>query len=586
MILDLAIFIIALHTMLQIFQPKVGGYGTLDNGLYPWRYYVYGIAAVLPTGWTALSFVGTHGGFVSQGPTCSLPLRPYWYRLAISWIPRYVIMIVVVTMYSIIYVHVGRQNGTFSLFGLFKVKQPWETVVTPSRVIQTGIDGVNERKHQVSRYNLRVDTGAETGPTQVLPRLDIPEKAASNHSRKISDGTTLVSQNSMDFAYTKPILVSPQYNEDTSRLVAPRLDGMIDRQTERKRSLKDRVSVFVKSPISPTASAMSPLPPPETQLIGKKIMTKHMQKRQNAIQRQLGLLFLYPLCYFITYVPPFVSHAMNYSDYYVQHPIFGLNIVSFICLASLGWVDTLVFSLREKPWRHIPGSDGSFIGSFRLWRKDGDRRVSDDSEMANDMSTRDDDASAVGRGGRGSMTSRAGSRAGSRTGSIRNDQRDSWLSNLISPVSAPTESTSIDGTTKRPATLRAPSWSHFRAGSTVTAPIMEEGENNVGLVPGSAISADARAHSLNFSHLSKPGSFSAGGGSPLPGGLTGSRDERWGSTFSGMSLGTQDSGADRELANMDRLIDQAVEREFNKQEKERKDREMRESYTCAGDDFV
>ena len=34
----------------------------------------------------------------------------------------------------------------------------------------------------------------------------------------------------------------------------------------------------------------------------------------------------------------------------------------------MGFADVSVFCWRERPWRHIPGSDGSFLGSFAFWR--------------------------------------------------------------------------------------------------------------------------------------------------------------------------------------------------------------------------
>lgn len=217
---DLAIFLIALHTVLQIFKPRIGSYGELDNGLYRYRIAVYIVAAILPAGWTALAFVAGRDAFLSQGPTCSLPLRPYWYRLAISWIPRYVIMILVVIMYMLIYVHVGRQNGSFTFFGLFKQHKLWDTVVSPTKNStqdepprSQDLDGASGRRFpslSLPRTKLRLDTSgvnndalSPTEPTFLTSVL--PEVASVGHNRKVSDGTTLVSYASMEFAHTKPI---------------------------------------------------------------------------------------------------------------------------------------------------------------------------------------------------------------------------------------------------------------------------------------------------------------------------------------------------------------------------------------------
>jgi len=487
---------------------------------------------------------------VSQGPTCSLPLRPYWYRLSISWIPRYIIMLVVLAMYTVIYVRVGRQNGTFSFFGLFKVNKPWETVIAPSRLSihepqQDGVDGTNNLR-KLGRQKLRVDTGNNGshidtyGPMDPV-HLNLPPHA---HSRKVSDGTTLVSQCSLEFSHTKPLLITPSF-ELNDPMAVVNFDGPTESPTRKKTVLIRVTERLLKSPISPGGSTPSPVArSQEQQIIGKKIMTKHMRKRQDAIQRQLGLLFLYPVCYFVTYVPPFVAHGMNYSNYYVQHPNFGLNLFSFMCLASLGIVDAIVFSIRERPWRHIVGSDGTFWGSFRFWDNDGVRRTSDDSEVGKELSTTDPIYSAatpLHSAAPGNC--RISADRAFRNSNASDSQRDSWITNITSPVN-PDRPT-------RPKHMRVPSWSHFRQGSTVATPIFEEGKSTS--FPTLAIpnSPNAYQNGVPGSAVSAPGVVDQH-----------IRGERWGSTYSGMSQGSED-GVDRELANMDRWLDRAVQREWS-----------------------
>jgi hypothetical protein len=69
---------------------------------------------------------------------------------------------------------------------------------------------------------------------------------------------------------------------------------------------------------------------------------------------------------------PFASHALNYDDYYVNHPIFWLAVVQTCSLALQAGVDSVVFSLREKPWKRIdeksrwsvPHFKGRILGSI------------------------------------------------------------------------------------------------------------------------------------------------------------------------------------------------------------------------------
>ena len=85
---DFAILVIALHTILHIFRPskRVG-----KGGLYPYRHWIYVIWIALPILAASLAFVNPGNAYVSSGNFCYLPKRPFWYRLALSWIPRYLV---------------------------------------------------------------------------------------------------------------------------------------------------------------------------------------------------------------------------------------------------------------------------------------------------------------------------------------------------------------------------------------------------------------------------------------------------------------------------------------------------------------
>jgi G protein-coupled receptor GPR1 len=92
------------------------------------------------------------------------------------------------------------------------------------------------------------------------------------------------------------------------------------------------------------------------------------RQRRRAIQRQLRILFIYPIVYMLMWLIPFVSHCLSYSDRFAQHPVFAISLMSSFCQCFMGFADVSVFCWRERPWRHIPGSDGSFLGSFAFWR--------------------------------------------------------------------------------------------------------------------------------------------------------------------------------------------------------------------------
>ena len=86
--------------------------------------------------------------------------------------------------------------------------------------------------------------------------------------------------------------------------------------------------------------------------------TAQLQDTRTAILRQLRLLFIYPVVYVLMWVFPFVSHCLQYSDYFAAHPPFWLNIVATCSLALQAGADCAVFSWREKPWRRVRRNGG------------------------------------------------------------------------------------------------------------------------------------------------------------------------------------------------------------------------------------
>ncbi|EXJ55253.1 hypothetical protein A1O7_08179 [Cladophialophora yegresii CBS 114405] len=93
-----------------------------------------------------------------------------------------------------------------------------------------------------------------------------------------------------------------------------------------------------------------------------------LRKTRMAIRRQLRYLFIYPLVYIVMWSFPFASHALNYSEYYVQHPVFWLSVVQTMMLSLQAGVDSIMFSCSEKPWGKVDASKFS-ISFFWRWSK-------------------------------------------------------------------------------------------------------------------------------------------------------------------------------------------------------------------------
>lgn len=94
------------------------------------------------------------------------------------------------------------------------------------------------------------------------------------------------------------------------------------------------------------------------------VATNEMRVQHERMRRQLRYLFLYPATYILLYIPQFVSHILRSRKSYYSDPSFVLSAFVNVCSSIQAGVDCVLFSWIEKPWRHISGSNGSFLGSF------------------------------------------------------------------------------------------------------------------------------------------------------------------------------------------------------------------------------
>lgn len=94
---DIAVLLIAIHLLMTILR--------LRTGLYRYRYWAYGAYYFFPVLFASLAFVdGT--GYQEAGHYCYLRTDKSWARLALSWVPRYVICCSILAIYFFVYFYV------------------------------------------------------------------------------------------------------------------------------------------------------------------------------------------------------------------------------------------------------------------------------------------------------------------------------------------------------------------------------------------------------------------------------------------------------------------------------------------------
>ncbi|KAF2873465.1 G protein-coupled glucose receptor regulating Gpa2-domain-containing protein, partial [Massariosphaeria phaeospora] len=335
---DFAVLVIAVHSAVQVFRPSSTA---RSDGLYPYRHYVYTGGFIIPGIMASLAFINPHWGYMSQGAFCSLPLRPFWYRLALAWIPRYLIAVIILGLAIAIYTHVGFELRSFADTG--QNARPSITTITPIlSATDTEQGAPGEAAENQACPNRRASSVAH----------DVAVLRRSSHVASLIEAMGARPQ-SIDHAP-----VSALDLKESSRGPRP--------PVRRRSTAIDPADSFRGPSLDPGhdgSRTASPLNDPATSHAHRR-----MVQERNRINKHLKLMFVYPLAYILMWIIPFVNHCMTYQDKWASHPLYWLQLMGTICTAIMGAVDTLIFSFRERPWRHIPTSDGSFLGSFTYWR--------------------------------------------------------------------------------------------------------------------------------------------------------------------------------------------------------------------------
>lgn len=401
---DVAVLMIAIHSALYIFKPRAS---SGEGGLYPYRHFAYIVWFFFPIVMASLAFINGSGAYVNQGTYCYLPVRPFWYRLALSWIPRYIIFIFIVLIYASIYYYVRNKFHGFNKEE--KIRPERETgssnrnkrvrrskrnsipptptlachgLIGPSRQASVATDS-EARKQSISTLNSI--HGAPLARTGTL-RFIWSSVLANHDSSQTppSELSTVDSDSLIGPSLPRPLpahLGSPSPRNDVesvdpfqSRVTSWR-DSLVHRVTfspgqfpKSKRSIADLCGILSRGP--PDMPTENPTPVSPLQLMnsrGQNLAISEMLRTREKIRRQLRFLFIYPLVYMGMWVVPFVSHALQYDDRFAMNTPFGLTCATTIFVCSQAAVDCWLFSTREQPWKHIPGSDGSFWGSLRFW---------------------------------------------------------------------------------------------------------------------------------------------------------------------------------------------------------------------------
>ena len=349
--LDFAVFFVSLHVALQVLRtPKPKAAGLLEH-----RHFVYTANALIPSILVCCTFTKSKRPYVNEGWFCHLPVRPIPYRLVLYWIPRYIVWVSILGLAIAMYFRIRVKLKLFEA-----VEKRLSTALRANSVVSHQSD----KKLSDASDNMFFDTSRasnikvarlsrESQDSRYSQRFStlswLPKKPSQLVSRKIAN---------QEFIMT---------NSDTPipRAVSPGSIGLTSTSNDGNRMASEpRITDFSPANLEAGSRIASVSAKPYHRLSNANMMAKSRRH----IRKQLRLLFVYPAVYLLMWVIPLVSHGFRYSDRYAKHPLYILSLLSLLCRVLIGTADCIVFCIREKPWRHLPHSDGTLIGSFS-WRQ-------------------------------------------------------------------------------------------------------------------------------------------------------------------------------------------------------------------------
>lgn len=378
---DFAILMIALHSILYIFHPPAssGDHG----GLYRYRRWIYPVWIALPVIVASLAFINNGDAYTTSGTFCYLPRRPFWYRLALSWIPRYFIMLVIFAMYTAVYVYVTLK---FRSFGNLQDSESQYSSTTQSRHSSVSIDEIAPDEPAVPPPTVTSPTRSKFGrPTfsrngsyndQPAPAADPWDEVSFITSKPLrTSGAWQPGVQSSDFAFgpresdAPSGTATPQVRDLQPRLDLPPYES---RKSSHAPTTHSHSSQLTGTTTTTTTNHHTINPRQLSSAVQKAAASPAhakpkdpLRRTRRAIRKQLRYMFIYPAVYLFMWVFPFAAHCLLYDDYYVRHPIYWLTILSTCTFSLQAAADCIVFSWREKPWRRIPDDSKFAMPSFR-----------------------------------------------------------------------------------------------------------------------------------------------------------------------------------------------------------------------------
>jgi G protein-coupled receptor GPR1 len=368
---DFAALMLALHLVSCVFRPPKRDF---QGGLYRFRRWIHLLWACLPIVAASLAFTNAGNAYVSYGAFCYLPEQPVWYRMALAWIPRYVVFVTIFSVAFIVTIHVHIKFKRFSHLGDEAVAGHLgsEGASIAPKVPNNHDSPLPLESQQPSSENAKPSTltiwqnpfhsgnlsvrHIASGNELKIVEVNLPTPETGGEISRVPHRGTGV----RDFALYPP---SGSYNHPTNLSEPREQSSEPSTQTPRTVSVTPSFATDVtddmedncfRAPSSGTDSA-----------------TEELLTHRHTIERHLRILFLYPVSYMLVWTLPFVSQCLQLTGTHFENQSLWLQLLVTGVLALQASVDAAVFSYRERPWKRARGRpliSKVKLQRLKLWR--------------------------------------------------------------------------------------------------------------------------------------------------------------------------------------------------------------------------
>ncbi|CAI5131044.1 ATV_HP_G0048660.mRNA.1.CDS.1 [Saccharomyces cerevisiae] len=421
---DMAIMIFAIHFAILIFKPnwkwRNKRSGNMEGGLYKKRSYIWPITALVPAILASLAFINYNklnddsdttiildnnnynfpdsprqGGYKPWSAWCYLPPKPYWYKIVLSWGPRYFIIIFIFAVYLSIYIFITSESkrikaqiGDFNhnvleeekekkkLFGLGHWgKAKWyfrsyfklpllHLLRNLKNFFTISFIDPNEETDDSGSSNGTFNFGESSNE---IPTLFRKTNTGSDENVSASGGVRLLDYNSAkpldmskyamseqpDLERNNPFDCENDITLNPSELVSKQKEHKVTFSVENEGLDTRKSSMLGHQTFSCQNSLESPLAIfTNVQQHFQAQTYKQMKKRRAQIQKNLRAIFIYPLSYIGIWLFPIIADALQYNHEIKHGPTMWVTYID-TCVRPLSClVDVIVYLFKEKPWNY------------------------------------------------------------------------------------------------------------------------------------------------------------------------------------------------------------------------------------------